>query len=86
MSWSMLFILVNSLSALVVIWSSLCATNRMSGDTPWPIRLSFILVGVGAAAALLAPGYLGRAPSDGELLLIAGLALLALVDRREARQ
>jgi len=86
MSWSMLLIAVNSVFALIVLWSSLCATDRMSPCTPWPIRVSFILTGVGAAAALLAPGYLGRAPSDGELLLIAGVALLALVDRRKAHQ
>jgi len=55
-------ILFNSAAAIVALWSSICATNHMSRKTPLAIRLAFILIGVGAAAALLAPGYLGRAP------------------------
>ena len=75
-------ILFNSAAAIVALWSSICATNHMSRKTPLAIRLAFILIGVGAAAALLAPGYLGRAPTNAELLLVTGVALLAVADRR----
>ena len=75
-------ILFNSAAAIVALWSSICATNHMSRKTPLAIRLAFILIGVGAAAALLAPSYLGRAPTNAELLLVTGVALLAVADRR----
>ena len=75
-------ILFNSAAAIVALWSSICATNHMSRKTPLAIRLAFILIGVGAAAALLAPGYLERAPTNAELLLVTGVALLAVADRR----
>lgn len=75
-------ILFNSSAAIVALWSSICATNHMSRKTTLAIRLAFILIGVGSAAALLAPGYLGRAPTNAELLLVTGVALLAVADRR----
>ena len=75
-------ILFNSAAAIVALWSSICATNHMSRKTPLAIRLAFILIGVGAAAALLALGYLERAPTNAELLLVTGVALLAVADRR----
>jgi CHASE2 domain-containing sensor protein len=82
MSWGIVAILVNSVAAVAAIWSSICATNRMRRTTPLGVRVAYILIGVGAAASLLAPGYLGRAPTSAELLLVLGVALLAAADRR----
>jgi len=82
MIWGIVCITLNSIASLVALWSSICATNHMCRTTPLPIRLAFILIGVGAAASLLAPGYLGRAPTNAELLLVTGFALLAVADRR----
>lgn len=82
MSWSTLAITLNTLAALVALWSSICATNHMRRVTPVAIRVAFILIGVGAAASLLAPGYLGRPPTNAELLLVTGIATLAVADRR----
>lgn len=77
-----ILISVNTVAALWVIWSSICAANFMSLRTPWLVRLAYLLLGVGAAAALLAPGYLNRAPTFAELLLVIGLAMLSIGDRR----
>lgn len=78
------FVLIglNTLASTIVLWSSICATNHMSPRTPHVIRLSFILVGIGAAATLLTPGYFNRVPTGPELLLITGVAALTIVDRR----
>ncbi|GEM_PF-2501937 len=82
MSWATVVVVMNSVAAIVALWSSICATNHMSRKTPLLIRVAFILIGVGAAAALLSPGYLGRTPTNAELLLVTGVALLAVTDRR----
>lgn len=82
MSFDTILVCLNTVTGMVVLWSAICATNRMSLATPWAIRLAYILVGVGAGAVVLAPGYLNRAPTVAELLLISGMALLALTDRR----
>lgn len=77
-----ILIALNTIAALWVIWSSICAANFMSLKTPFLVRCAYLLLGVGAAAALLAPGYLHRAPTFAELLLVLGLALLSMADRR----
>ena len=82
MSLDTILVCLNTLAGMVVIWSAICATNRMSLATPWVIRLAYILVGVGAGARVLAPGYLNQVPTVAELLLVSGMALLALADRR----
>lgn len=82
MSFDTILVCLNTVTGMVVLWSAICATNRMSLATPWVIRLAYILLGVGAAAALLAPSYLNRVPTVAELLLVSGMALLALADRR----
>ena len=82
MSFDTILVCVNTAAGMAVLWSAICATNRMSLATPWVIRLAYILVGVGACAVVLAPGYLNRAPTVAELPLVSGMALLTLVDRR----
>lgn len=82
MSFDHILISLNTLTGMAVVWSAICAANHMSGSTPWVIRVAYILVGVGAGAVVLAPGYLDRAPTVAELLLISGMALLAVADRR----
>lgn len=82
MTWAAFSITANSIAALIALWSSICATNHMCRTTPLAIRVAFILIGVGSAASLLAPGYLGRAPTNAELLLVTGIAMLAVADRR----
>lgn len=82
MSFDLILTGLNTVAGLGVLWSAICATNRMSLATPWVIRLAYILVGVGAGAVVLAPGYLNRVPTVAELLLVSGMALLTLADRR----
>lgn len=81
MSFDTILVWLNTAAGMVVLWSAICAANHMSLATPWAIRLAHILVGVGAGAVVLAPGYLNRAPTAAELLLVSGMALLTLADR-----
>lgn len=82
MNSDFLLISINTLGSLTVLWSSICATNYMSLKTSVIVRLAYIVLGVGAAASLLTPGYLGRAPTIAELALVCGMALLTMAERR----
>ena len=73
---------INTAASIWVLWSSICAANFMSLKTPALVRVAYILLGVGAAASLMAPGYLGRPPTLAELLLVCGMALLTVANRR----
>jgi len=83
-TWDMVLIGANSLFALGTLWPVLCATNNMTRRTPFSLRTAFISMGIGAFAALLTPFYLDRAPTAAEVLLCAGMATLAIADRRRA--
>lgn len=72
----MIMLIVNSAAALVAMWVSICATNRMSRRTPLQIRLAYILMGVGSLAALLAPGMSERTYGWAETLTMLLIALL----------
>lgn len=84
MTLGVLAVCWSSAWALVALWSSICALNVMTRATPVIARLAYILLGVGACAVLLAPGYLNRAPSWAELFLVSGVAALALFDRHRS--
>ena len=73
---------INTAASIWVLWSSICAANFMSLKTPALVRVAYILLGVGAAASLMAPGYLQRPPTLAELLLVCGMALLTVANRR----
>ena len=82
MSWETALITANSLAAVTVIWSSICAANQMNRKTRLLLRLSYILLGVGAAASLFAPPYFSRPPTLAEVLLILGIALFSMANKR----
>jgi len=84
MNWDHVAIGWSSTLAVISLWSAICALNAMSRATSNLVRLAYILLGVGACAVLLAPGYLNRAPSGAELFLVSGMAALALFDRRRS--
>ena len=73
---------VNAVSSIVVLWTSICALNHMTRATAWTIRAAHVLLGVGSAAVLLAPGWCGRVPTIAEVTLVSGLAVLAVADQR----
>lgn len=77
-----LTIAINTAASIRVLWSSICAANFMSLKTPLLVRVAYILLGVGAAASLMAPGYLQRPPTLAELPLVCGMALLTVANRR----
>lgn len=82
MNSDFLLICINTVGSLTVLWSSICAANYMSLKTSIIIRIAYIALGVGAAAALLTPGYLQRPPTIAELMLVCGMALLTIGERR----
>lgn len=85
-TWDMVQIGINSIACLVILWSVICATNNMSFRTKTTLRLAFVLLGIGALAALISPVYSGRPPTYAESAMCLGIAILGLVDRRRARQ
>jgi uncharacterized membrane protein YfcA len=86
MNWETVQICLNSTAALVVLWSSVCALSHMTRHTRFDIRIAYILMGVGALAVLLAPGYLGRMPEPGMMLLAWGAALLCIANHRRRQR
>lgn len=73
---SVVFLTVNSLTALIAIWGSVCALNKMKVSSSTALRAAHILLAVGAASVLLAPYFQGRGPTTAELLLVYGAAVL----------
>jgi hypothetical protein len=73
---------MNSLFALIIVVSCVDRTNAMDRRTNLFIRISYILLGTGAASAFMAPFWLKTLPSTTEILLTAALALLIVVERR----
>lgn len=67
-----------SIASGIVIWGSMCTLNRMSVHTSTKHRIAHILVGSGAAAMFLAPGWVERIPTIAELLLLTGVSLLMM--------
>ena len=82
MTTDFLLISLNTVASTMVLWSAICAANYMSLKTPFIVRLAYIALGVGAAAALLTPSYLQRPPTIAELMLICGMAMLTMAERR----
>lgn len=85
MNGDFLLIAINTAGSLTVLWSSICATNYMSLKTPIIPRLAYIALGVGSAAALLTPSYLQRPPTVAELMLVCGMALLTIAEKKRRR-
>lgn len=81
--WDAILIGMNTVVSAVVLWSSICAVNRMTPHSPHLIRLAFVLMGVGAAATLLTPAYLYRVPDVSEVLLMTGVATLVISNKRQ---
>ena len=71
---------LNSMLALTVLWTSLCAINEMNRRTSFMRRVAFILLGTGGLASVLAPFYLHRVPTATELLLVTAVAVLRITD------
>lgn len=72
-----LVLIANSVAAIMVIWGSMCSLNGMRMTSSMLLRVAHVCLGVGAAAVLLAPHYLGREPSAAEMLMLHGTAVLS---------
>lgn len=85
---SILFIFMISMNTLLsgtVVWTALCSINHMTPKTRFPIRMGYLLMGVGAFAAMLSPLYFDRHPTVTEISLMAAIAFIRLADHRRRR-
>lgn len=81
-----LFLGLNTIAGLVVIWTALCTLNYMSPATRWFSRIAYVLIGAGAAAMLLAPFYFKQALNGGSVILLCGVAVLLVSERFYTRK
>lgn len=81
-----LVIIVNTAVSLAALWFTICALNVMTPRTRAAIRLAYILIGIGVAGSLLAPFFHARPPTWPEVVLIAGVCVLSIYDRRRKVQ
>lgn len=80
------FLALNTVAGLVVIWTALCTLNFMSPSTRWFSRVAYVLIGAGAAAMLLAPFYFKQALNGGSVILLCGVAVLLVSERFYTRR
>ncbi len=74
------------LPAIVILWTCICTLNYMTPRTAPASRLSYLLMGVGAAALLLGPAYFDHVPSLGGAVLTSGTAILLITERLYSRK
>ncbi|UCV02296.1 hypothetical protein [Dechloromonas denitrificans] len=67
--------------AMLILWRTEPAINRMSKATHWMIRYALLLMAAGALAIILTT-LAGDPPDPIVTLLAAGIALMLLCDRR----
>lgn len=77
----LLLSITSAAACAVILWRAEPALNRMTADTPAPVRVSMWLLTVGAAAQLLALA-LGAVPQWPTVLLELGVACLLYCERR----
>jgi hypothetical protein len=79
-----IFLLINLAAlvcALLILWRAEPALARMSAHTDWMIRYAMLLLAGGALAVVFAV-LGGRQIDGGTLLILAGIALLLICERR----
>lgn len=77
---------INSVAALMVLWTAICTLNFMTPRTPPGSRVAYVLLGVGAGAMLLGPVYFEHKPTVGGTVVATGVALLLIVERLYTRK
>lgn len=77
---------INSLAALMVLWTAICTLNFMTPRTRPGARVAYVLLGVGAGAMLLGPIYFENKPTVGGTVMATGVALLLIVERLHTRK
>ena len=81
MTQDMLINLAAMAAAGVILWRTEPALARMGCRTPWMVRYAMLLI-AGGALAVIACVLTGIAIDFATLLVLAGLALLLLCERR----
>jgi len=76
----LLLSLTSAAACAVILWRAEPALNRMTADTPAPVRVSMWLLTVGAAAQLLELA-IGAVPQWPTVLLELGVACLLYCER-----
>lgn len=68
-------------AAVIIVWRAEPALNRMSPCTPFLIRVSFLMLAVGAVAEIVFI-FAGDVPSWPTAITSAGVAALLFCERR----
>lgn len=76
-----LIVVLSVALATVILWSAICVVNHMDHKTPFLRRLGFVLLGTGAAGMILAPFYLQRSPTPGDVILLLAVTVLSWTER-----
>lgn len=78
---------LNCILSFIVLWSAICATNRMTRTTKFFIRVAYIALGTGAFAEMIYP-FLNysdfKQPSFGNFMLTLAIAIMVIWDRRRS--
>ncbi|MBF8176932.1 hypothetical protein [Herminiimonas contaminans] len=80
----MIQLVISMLAALVIVIHGIFfVINNMNRFTPCGMRFAWILITAGGMAELLIPIFYPRNPSIPETILVVGIAVFILAERRE---
>lgn len=79
-------LVVNTITALTVLWTVLCTLNFMSAQSFWLTRVAYVLIGVGAGAMLIGPMYWNHEPTVGAVALLTGVTVALVTERLYKRK
>jgi len=77
-----IFLLANTLGAVITCWYALCGLNACTRRTPLATRLSFAAIAIGAFTALLHPPDMD-AGGGGIVLVLLGVAVGFIANRKK---
>ena len=76
--------LIVVLATSVILVNCITAITRMDGNTNHSIRLAYVLISAGAFAESAAVLFSSHKPEFAEVLILCGMGLMCVVDRRAA--
>lgn len=81
MNLALIMQIVSFTSAILILFDSIGAVNRMSHRTDHLMRIAFVLIASGAFGELIAI-FAGHEPSLPEVAFISGVGLMTICERR----
>lgn len=74
--------MLHAAACLVIMWNCICALNNMDRRTSHVMRAAIIALTVGAFGEGTAAGFIVHVPDLAERLIVGGLAVATLANRR----